>query len=128
MILIIAVTILGIALAAVGVLWSATARHQRLIELQWVGAQYRDAIGDYYESSPGSLKVYPKGLDELLLDRRYLTIKRHIRALYPNPLTGELDWQPVRAPDGGIRGVEASSELQAGPLRFVYDPPIAGSR
>jgi hypothetical protein len=37
----------------------------------WFGpAQYIQAIGSYYEGSPGSVKAYPKALQDLVEDWR----------------------------------------------------------
>jgi hypothetical protein len=35
--------------------------------------------------------------------------QRHLRRLYPDPLTGSNEWGLVRAPDGGIAGVHSLS-------------------
>jgi hypothetical protein len=123
LILIIAIAILGVALAGIGALASASSRHQRMVELKWIGEQYRVAVGSYYESSPGSVKVFPKKLEELLIDSRYLTIRRHIRELYVDPLTGLADWREVHAPDGGIQGIEVDVvEGQPSQLQYLYVP------
>jgi len=103
--LLMAIAIIGIGLTAASEVWVTTARRQKMAELEWVGAQFQQAIGSYYESSPGSVKVYPAGVDDLLEDRRYLSMRRHLRAVYLNPFTGKADWEWVLAAGGGLRGV-----------------------
>lgn len=109
---------------------SATQRDQR-VQFQWVGIQYRQAIGRYYEGTPGSVRRYPPELKDLLLDARYLTVRRHVRTLYPNPyMVGAAEpakgWTLIRAGDGGIQGVEAQDHLGQ-VQRFVYTPAAGAS-
>ncbi len=40
---------------------------------------------------------------------------RHLRRLYPDPITGKDEWGLVKADDGGIAGVYSTSE--AAPLK-----------
>ncbi|WP_353393397.1 hypothetical protein [Hydrogenophaga sp. 5NK40-0174] len=75
-----------------------------------VGGAYREALASYYVSTPGTTKRWPKSLDELLNDRRQVGVKRHIRRLYVDPITGALDWTLLRAQDGGIWGVQSTSQ------------------
>jgi len=100
-----AIALLGIGIAAASEVWSTTARRQRMEQLEWVGQQYVQAIGSYRESSPGGAKAYPRSLDELLTDRRVPYVRRHLRQLYANPLSGKLDWELIQAADQGIVGV-----------------------
>ena len=104
-----AVAFLGIALAAVGTLWSTTAQRNRETELLFVGGAYRDAIGSYYRHGPGARR-YPQELDELIEDSRFPVIQRHLRRLYPDPMTAKADWELIRDPgSNGIVGVRSRS-------------------
>lgn len=105
--LLIAVT--GIALGSTVTLWSTQGLRERERDLLWVGSQYAQALRSYYRSSPG-LAQYPQTLDELLEDPRYPGIKRHLRQLYLDPITGSADWGLVRSIDGRITGVYSQSE------------------
>ncbi len=100
----IAVAITALMAAGAAQVWSTTHQHQQLQQLRWIGNQYRQAIGSYYESSPGTLKRYPMALSDLVLDLRYLTVRRHLRRLYLDPLTDRGDWELLRGSDGGIVG------------------------
>ncbi|HZF16721.1 MAG TPA: hypothetical protein VE046_12320 [Steroidobacteraceae bacterium] len=103
-----AVALLGVALAAVGTVWSTEARRDREAQLLFAGEAYRAAIASYYRQGPivGQL---PGDLHELLEDTRTLQPTRHLRRLYPDPMTGNADWQLIRAADAGIVGVYSSS-------------------
>jgi type II secretory pathway pseudopilin PulG len=119
-----AIALLGIGLVAAAEVWTTTARRQRLEQLDWVGQQYVQAIGSYYESSPGRVKVFPKSLEDLLEDRRAPFVRRHLRQLYVSPLSGKLDWELIEAPGLGIRGVRAKEGAREAdgqlPRDYVY--------
>ena len=116
-----AIAVLGIGLVAASEMWSTTARREKQAELEWTGAQYVAAIGSYYYASPIGARKYPNDLQELIEDKRYVTVRRHLRALYPNPLTGARDWELVKASDGLIRGVRATWLSDGGGVRvFVF--------
>jgi type II secretory pathway pseudopilin PulG len=107
--LLIWIAISGVALAALGQLWSTAARRERERELLFVGAQFRDAIGRYYEQSPGA-KQYPRTLEELLQDPRVPVVRRHLRRIYLDPMTGKPDWVLVKQGDQLVGVASASSE------------------
>jgi type II secretory pathway pseudopilin PulG len=80
-------------------------------ELLFVGDQYRRAIKSYYSSVPaGKIQSLPHSLDDLLEDKRFAVPVRHLRRLYPDPMTGETDWVLVQGA-GGILGVHSRSTL-----------------
>lgn len=107
------VVAMGLGSAAFGSLWSTQTQREKERELLFVGHQYRRAIASYYERSPGIVKRYPQRLEDLLDDPRFVGRQRHLRRLYPDPLTGGNVWGVVRAPDGGIAGVHSLSEREA---------------
>lgn len=106
------VATMGAVAAAFGELTSHAARREKEKDLLFVGNQYRDAIAAYYRRTPGAFKRYPQTLEDLLEDRRYPVPVRHLRRLYPDPITGAAEWGLLRAPDGGILGVHSLSEGQ----------------
>ena len=108
--LLVAVALLGIGLAAGSELWSQTRQREREQELLYIGAQFRRAIGLYYERTPGAIKRYPEKLQDLIEDKRYLVKQRYLRKIYADPITGKSDWGVVEAPGGGIMGVYSLSE------------------
>ena len=119
-----AIAVLGIGLLAVSEVWVTSVRRQKLVELDWIGGEFTRAIGSYYQATPGAAKVYPKNLQELVQDQRYVTMRRHLRTIYVNPFTGKADWATVTAADGRIRGVRAliSGDRADVVKEFVYAP------
>lgn len=96
--------IMGAGLAAVGTVWHQAAQREKEKELLFAGGEFRRAIGSYFEGSPGAGQ-YPKSLEDLLLDARLPGVRRHLRKLYVDPMTGTRDWGLVKEPGGGILGV-----------------------
>ncbi|MDB5866545.1 MAG: gspG [Betaproteobacteria bacterium] len=103
------IAIAGAGLALLGEVWQTAALREKEAELLYVGHQYRRAIERYYLSGLGQ---YPRTLEDLLKDPRSPTVRRHLRRLYPDPITGTSEWMLVKAPDGGIMGVNSRSEKQ----------------
>ena len=106
------IAVMGAALAGVGQLWSVSSQRAKEKELMWVGTQYARALRSYYRSSPGTV-AYPRHLEELLEDRRFVVPKRHIRRLYPDPMTGSEDWGLIMSFGEGITGVYSRSDRHA---------------
>ena len=100
----------GLALA--GEVWHTSAMREKEADLLHVGNEYRKAIERYYVSGP---KQYPKNLADLVKDPRQPGTVRHLRRLYPDPITGKDEWGLVKSNDGGIAGVYSTSE--AAPLK-----------
>jgi type II secretory pathway pseudopilin PulG len=120
--LLIAVALLGIALASAGTVWKTHAQREREAELMFVGQEYRNAIASYYRSGAG--RQYPASLDDLLVDNRTPEPLHHLRKLYADPMTGAADWTLIAAPSLGIMGVASSS--QAEPMKKDgFAPPEA---
>ena len=105
--ILIAVAVFGVGLAGLAQLWSLNAQREREQELLFVGEQYRVAILSFAAATPPGKPRYPRELRELLDDRRHVVARRHLRQLYPDPLTGRVDWEAVLAPDGGIVAVHS---------------------
>ncbi|MFR0713829.1 hypothetical protein ACLUS7_02090 [Enterobacterales bacterium BD_CKDN230030183-1A_HGKHYDSX7] len=102
------IAVSSVALAASGTLWSSVAQREHERQLLWVGGQYAQALRSYYRASPG-LAQYPQELTDLLVDNRFPEARRHIRRLYPDPITGSDEWGVLRAIDGRITGVHSRS-------------------
>lgn len=122
--LLVAIAVMSVGLLAVSEVWVTSVHRQRMAQVEWVGEQFVQAIGSYYEGSPGSVKAYPQGLHDLIEDKRYITMRRHLRTLYVNPFSGLADWELVQGPGGGVRGVRAVVEGPSGrqALEYVYRP------
>jgi len=108
--LLIALALSGIELMAAVDSWTLIRQRDREQQLLFVGTQYREAIRRYWFAAPsGTSRVLPRSLDVLLEDDRYTQPVRHLRRLYPDPITGSRDWGLVRDGDG-ILGVYSPSE------------------
>lgn len=103
---------MGAGLLAYGELASNAAQREKERELLFVGNQFREAIGAYYERTPGAVKRFPARLSDLLEDRRHPVPQRHLRRIYADPMTGNAQWGLIEAPEGGIMGVYSLSEAQ----------------
>ncbi|CDG81981.1 type II secretion system protein [Janthinobacterium agaricidamnosum] len=126
-----ALAIFGVLLAALGESWSAVSQREKEEELIQVGSAYARAIGSYYARSPGAVKHYPAKLEELIEDRRFVGVERHLRSLYADPLNQAQPWGLVPAQDGGIAGVYSLSDkepLRKQPLLLPGMAVLAGAR
>ncbi|MDP1610447.1 MAG: type II secretion system protein [Reyranella sp.] len=104
------VAILGVGLAAVGEVWDTASRRDKERDLLQAGRELRDAIGRYYTAPSGGTARYPSSLEDLLKDNRVPGIRRHMRRIPIDPMTGKADWATLGAPGGGIAGVHSRSE------------------
>jgi type II secretory pathway pseudopilin PulG len=84
-------------------------RREKETDLLAAGQAYRNAIRTYYDNSPGTSKTYPPDLEALLLDARATRLRRPLRKLYRDPITGSKEWGVVRTADGTIKGVYSLS-------------------
>ena len=139
-----AMLILALATQGVMTFVSQQAQREREADLLRIGQTIAKAIGTYYESTPGMVKRWPQNLEDLLDDRRQVSIQRHLREVYPDPITRLPNWGLVMAAEGGIKGVysistDASIRMGAVELdtmtldatthysswQFVYQPSAA---
>jgi type II secretory pathway pseudopilin PulG len=104
------IAITGIGLSVAGMSWQYQVRAEKEKQLLFVGAEFRNAINSYYSSTTDTVKVYPASLDDLLLDKRMPTIKRHLRKIYLDPMTGKADWG-FETKQGRILGIYSRSSL-----------------
>lgn len=79
-------------------------------ELLAIGTEFRNALISYANSTPVGQKRGPASLQDLLKDPRYPNLRRHLRKLYTDPMTGNDEWGVIEALDGsGIVGVYSLS-------------------
>lgn len=103
------VAALGVGMAGLGTVWHTVVQREKEKDLLFAGGQYRMAIASFWHAVPQSQRRLPKDLDELLLDPRFPNTVRHLRRLFPDPMTGKLDWVLVRDASGGITGLYSRS-------------------
>jgi hypothetical protein len=88
---------------------AAATRASKERELLAIGRQFRAALQSYHAASPVSgLQSHPLALADLLEDRRSGALKRHLRKVFVDPMTGRAEWGLVRV-GGHIVGVYSLS-------------------
>jgi type II secretory pathway pseudopilin PulG len=115
------VAVMGVGMAALGAMWHTAAQREKERELLFAGDQYRRAIESFWKASRKGEERLPKNLDELLEDPRFPNTVRHLRRLYPDPMTGSQEWGMVKGADGGIAGVH--SLFDGKPFQRANFPP-----
>jgi type II secretory pathway pseudopilin PulG len=100
--LLFAVAFVGLMLAGTGEVWHLAAKREREEQLLFVGRAFARALVSYRDATPvGRPAESPRQLEDLVEDRRHgHEVRRHLRRLYADPMTGSADWGLVRAGDG----------------------------
>lgn len=121
--ILVAVIVVGLLAGVATTMTSGMMKAEREAELLYRGQAYKNAIKRYYEAGGtlGRIKTFPRSLDDLVLDPRFSN-KRHLRALYPDPMApnpvpnqdrdkkDQPEWRLIRAADGGISGVASAGK------------------
>ncbi|MBW8829980.1 MAG: type II secretion system protein [Burkholderiales bacterium] len=138
--------VISMAAALTLELAETNARRAAETELFAVGKEFERAFASYYRQSPVGSRRFPDRLEDLTRDPRAPGMRRHLRRVYVDPLTGSA-WGAVPAPGGGIMAVYSTApgapyregaNVRAAPLaastpdatathsyadwRFGYDP------
>lgn len=103
-----ALAALGFGLAKFGTVWSVAVQREREAELLFIGGEFARAINRYRADTPAGVAENPTELEQLLRDPRFPGVRRHLRKLYRDPMTGSTDWILERA-GGSITGVRSRS-------------------
>jgi type II secretory pathway pseudopilin PulG len=111
-------------LASASVSWHTAVQRSQEAQLIFIGTEFKAAIKSFYDATPGAAKQLPRRLEDLLLDTRYPTVRRHLRKIYVDPLTGRAEWGLVATP-AGITGVYSLSPRE--PFKNRGTPPAAKS-
>lgn len=107
----VSITLLGLMAGIAGSSWQTIVQRAKEADLLWKGNQIRQAIESYYTASnvQGTVpRAFPLELEYLILDLRFLEIRRHIRQIFPDPMTGK-EWDIIKGPNGQVIGVKSSS-------------------
>jgi type II secretory pathway pseudopilin PulG len=122
--LLILVTIISIAATTTIQLGAVAQRRAAEQELLYVGMQLRAALRSYRDSTPEGQPPFPKELGDLLKDARLPGLRRHLRSVPVDPISGESHWGFERTTDGRIIGVHSLS--QARPIKVEnFEPELA---
>jgi type II secretory pathway pseudopilin PulG len=116
--LVILVTIIGLVGAATLKVDSLLRRAAAEEELLETGAAFSAALQSYAAATPKGQPTWPRTLDDLLKDPRFPGLRRHLRKIFVDPLTGKAEWGVVYA--GDRTGVLAVYSLSAAkPLKIA---------
>lgn len=111
LLLLVVVSLLGLAAAKAGQTWQAIMQQAREAELLWRGEQYLRAVKSFYAVKHGAQQMFPNSLDDLLKDPRFPGTVRHLRRIYADPMTGG-EWELIKDPAERIIGVRSTSDLE----------------
>lgn len=119
---IILVAIIGLVGAAglkMGALMQRRAAEQALLA---IGGQFADALKSYAAATPRGQPSQPPSIRELLKDPRFPGVRRHLRQLFVDPITGKAEWGVTYlAGDVGVLGIHSLSGAQ--PLKVANFEP-----
>lgn len=111
--LLIIVATVGLLSASSLSIGSQVTRRDAERELLAIGAEFEQALKSYAAASGSSGSpargVGPRSLQDLMKDPRFPGLKRHLRQLYTDPLTGRAQWGLVIEPGGSIIGIYSSA-------------------
>jgi type II secretory pathway pseudopilin PulG len=115
--LIIFVTIIGLVGAATLKIGALLQRAQAEEELLDIGAAFGAALDSYAAATPQGASPYPPSLKELLKDPRVPGVRRHLRKIFVDPLTGKAEWGVVYLGEGTTGVIAVHSLSTAKPLK-----------
>jgi type II secretory pathway pseudopilin PulG len=107
--ILLSIALMGTTLAAVGQSWAMQNRRADEQQLLFAGQAFRQAIASYYRETPLGAHQYPTSLQDLISDDRGTQRRRHLREIYPDPMTGAADWEVITLADGALIGVASRS-------------------
>ncbi len=111
--LLLVIVLMGIATAALTPMWSTTVKREKEEELLFRLGEFRQAIAGYRQDHGR----YPRKLEDLLEDKTQFQVRRYLRRIYPDPMTGEADWKLEFLVDksgvvAGIQDLHSRSEAE----------------
>lgn len=117
------IVVTGIAVSTAQRSWTTIIKREKESELIFRGDQIHKAIESYYNAVENK-KVYPASLNDLLKDPRFPAVKRHLRKIYPDPMTKKNEWGIVYTQGGRIKGVFSKSSEE--PIKkSSFDSPYS---
>jgi type II secretory pathway pseudopilin PulG len=109
--LLISVAVIGVMAAGAVSIGSTMARRDAEQQLLAIGTEFEAALRSYAGLSASVAAVSPgrgpKTLEDLLKDPRAPGVRRHLRQIYADPLTGKAEWGVTRDELGTIAGVHS---------------------
>ncbi len=117
--LLIMLFLVGVGALAAAEVWATTRKHEREVELLWIGDQYRKAIESFWKATPGGRKILPHSIDQLLNDDRFPVTLHHLRQAYRDPMTEDGEFEPVVI-NNALMGVHSKSTDK--PMKMAQFP------
>ncbi|WP_426170596.1 type II secretion system protein [Pseudoduganella sp. R-34] len=118
-ILVAIIGLVGAMSLRLGTTMQRAAAEQALLD---IGMEYSNALASYAAATPQGQPNYPKSFAELLKDPRFPQLRRHLRRVYVDPMTGKAEWGLVKATEnGGILAIYSLSK--ATPIKIGNFPP-----
>ncbi len=106
-VLVLVIGMVGAATLKIGALMQRVALENELLE---TGAAFSEALRSYAAATPQGQPQQPKSLQELLKDPRFPGVRRHLRKVFVDPMTGKAEWGIVYLGDKtGVIGVYSLS-------------------
>lgn len=108
LLLLVAIALIGIATAAAVSLGAGAQRRSAERQLLTIGAEFQKALQSYAGAPANALASQvqgPRTLDDLLKDPRTPGVRRHLRRIYEDPLTGRSAWGTITNAEGRIVGI-----------------------
>jgi type II secretory pathway pseudopilin PulG len=122
--LLILLAIISIGATATVQLGAITQRRSAEDELLHIGRTFRAALASYQNSTPGGMPRLPKEMTDLTKDPRQPVLRRHLRHIPVDPITGKAEWGVVRTPDGFVEAIHSLSEAR--PIKIAnFEPDFA---
>ncbi len=104
--ILILIAIIGISTAATLKLGAIMQRRIAEERLLTIGSEFRNALESYANASAPGRPRSPRSLQDLLKDPRSPALRRHLRTIYIDPITGDDHWGLVPTISGpGIAGI-----------------------
>lgn len=124
--LMITLSVMGLVAAAslkMGTLFQRAAQEEELLE---IGAQFSEALRSYAAATPPGQPQQPPTLQDLLRDPRFPNVRRHLRKIFVDPVSGKAEWGVVYLGDKvGVVAVHSLSDRK--PLKVGnFDLRFAG--
>lgn len=82
------------ATVALGVVVQRRSAEAALLD---IGHEFEAALQSYASATPTGQSPYPASLQDLLKDPRVAGVRRHLRQIYVDPLTGRAEWGVILA-------------------------------
>ena len=102
--------LVGAAALKVDALLARAAAEQELLE---EGAAFSAALDSYAAATPQGKPTQPPTMQDLLKDNRFPNVKRHLRKIFVDPISGKAEWGITYAGDKiGVIGIYSLSQAQ----------------